>query len=394
MKKIALLLLNAGLGLALQAQTPTDSIDFWKAEYQNFKSNNRQKETLLAVQHWARLDTVSVQACVELAQTYHAKGQVAEAEIAYLQALERDTTSAPLKYQTARFYQSIGEDKKAHEMYKSLLQTDSTNAFYYRRGAILSASLRELWKAFKWHQKSIELEPDEPENYLAFAETYMDMRAYAHVDSLINQALELNPENWRGIMLSAKSAYVQSDYEDVVRLLEPHFPQSIGNAISARFYGISLYQIGRYEDAIAVLTFLAELDPELEYTYYYMGLCHQKMGDLDTAAEHFKKAIEQVSVSNLSAYHEALGLLQQQEEQHAEAIQHLRMAQSLRSDVELLYHLAVSYDAYYADKGTAQRAFEKYAITADTAENPRFRYAVERLEEMKREEHFSAEPEE
>ncbi len=373
------------------AQTPADSTEYWEGEYLKFKANNRHTEAVAAARHWARLDTVTTRPYVELAQAYYTKGNIDQSEKAYQVALNRDSANTALMYQIARFYQNNGNDPKALKMYELLLKTDSTNAFYYRRGAIHSISINHTWNACSWHVRSIELEPQEIENYLAFAETQLEMRAFVNADTLLRKALEMEPTNTRAILLSAKSAYVANDYEDVIRLLEPRFPERIGSATAARYYGISLYKAGRYDDALTVLSLLAQLAPDENYPYYYMGLCLKELGNMEAAKVNFETAIEKVSTSNLSAYHEALGLLQQSEENHAEAIKHLRMAQSLLNNNELIYHLAVSYDSYYSDKSIAKKSFEKYAMIADTAENPKYKYSLERLETLKREAHFDPE---
>lgn len=367
---------------------PPDSASFYESAYHRYRTSHRYADAVHAATRWTLHDSLSSHAMAELATALTTKGQIEEAAAAYKRAIALDSTHAPLYYSLARFYQQQGDDISALRTFEQLFQIDSSNAFFYRRGAILASAIRRTWLAMKWHEKAIALEPNEPENYLAYAETWMDMRGYGPADSLLRHARRLQPNHRRAIILSARSAYVQGDYADVVRLLEPLYPAELNSAALLRYYGIALYHEKRYEEALPVLHMIAALAPDLDYPHYYIGLCFKSIGKMDEARRSFEKAIECVSVGNLAAYHEALALLHQQEGRHPDAVKHLRISQTLQHKQELLYYLALSYDAYYSDRDAVLRAYERYATTADTAENPLYRHSLHRIETLKREAHF------
>jgi tetratricopeptide (TPR) repeat protein len=80
-----------------------------------------------------------------------------------------------------------------------------------------------------------------------------------------------------------------------------------------RYAGISLYHLGRYEEAIEVLRTLSNVLNELDYPHYYMGLCMEKLGQIDMAEVQYGQAVNKALSGNLGTYYERLGLMQQTE---------------------------------------------------------------------------------
>jgi tetratricopeptide (TPR) repeat protein len=242
--------------------------------------------------------------------------------------------------------------------------------------------------AYQYYQKTIELDSLDLSAYLGFAQYQMDGGAFYPADLLLKKALEIDSTSQAARVLSAKSAHLQDDPEDVIRLLKGRNFDAGYIVQAARYYGISLYKTDAYQDAIDALSMIPMMDPEADYPHYYTGLCHMALGNPSEAAAQFELAIEKATSPNLMMYHKMLGGAYQQTDDHKNAILHLRQAEFLGSESDLLYNLAVSYDAFYADKSIAINSFMAYLET-DTTDGERAQYARERVQALRSELHFS-----
>lgn len=55
---------------------------------------------------------------------------------------------------------------------------------------------------------------------------------------------------------------------------------------------MSLHALDRRDDALGALSRAVEIDPTLDEAHYYLGLLHQRLGQLDVAIANFKRTIE------------------------------------------------------------------------------------------------------
>jgi len=325
---------------------------------------------------------------LDLVSAYSRAGMREEAVSCLESGLAYDSTQAVLWFKLARLRENDDNPKKAVQAYHALFKNDSTNSYFYGRAAAFSRKIGYMWLATTWYEKVIGLDPDKVEPYLAKAETQMEMRAFYPADQTIARALKIDSLHPRTLFLAGKSANLQQDHTDADFYFTKLFAQGDGSALAARYYGLSLYHLKRYPESIDMMQVLIDEAPDLDFPYYYRGLCYREMGEDDLAEKAFQKAIDLIQKDNLATYHEQLGLLYQSQNKHRQAIHHLQTARNLGEDPDRIYHLAISYDAFYADKSVALRTYEAYLETADSTAEARTNYARSRRDALLKEAHF------
>ncbi len=378
----ALLLATSGLWASLPVDSLRQKMNEALAKYQ-FEEAIDFGNAALA------LDSCNVGLLLQLGDAHRASGQGELALSCFIQAVAVDSLNAPAHFKLARYYENRRDFAEALATYKRLFEIDDSRAYFYRYGASLAAKMGILYDAIQWNLRSIELDPKSLAAYHALAELWIEMRGFYPADTLIAAALALDSNDVRSLYLAGKSAYLQQDYMDAVKRFRKLFDLKQGSAQAARYHGISLYHIKQYTEALEVLQELIAEASELDFPHYYRALCYQALDDPLKAEAEFKAAIAKVKVKNLALYHESLGIHLQSQSRDGDAIAHLRLAQQLDPDPEKLYHIALSYDRWYADKNMAISAYESYLHQTDSSVYERVDYASKRSNLLRREAHFS-----
>ena len=55
--------------------------------------------------------------------------------------------------------------------------------------------------------------------------------------------------------------------------------------------GVALYDMGRYEDALKVLSKAVTVENNFDEGYYWMGKCYQRLGRRDEAIQSYQTAL-------------------------------------------------------------------------------------------------------
>jgi tetratricopeptide (TPR) repeat protein len=365
--------------------------DSLAANFAEAMEHYRIGEAIAIAEQRLSADSSNPSHTLDLVGAYTLAGLREEA-IASLEAgLARDSSHTLLWFKLARLRENEDNPVAAVMAYQALFETDSTNVYFYGRAAAFARKIGFGGQARFWYERCIALEPENIDPYLNLAEAEMEMRAFYLADNRIAQALSLDSLYPKALFLAGKSANLQQDHPDADHYFAKLFASGGGTALAARYYGISLYHLQRYPEAIEMMQILIDEAPDLDFPHYYRGLCYRGMGDLAQAEIEFEKAIGKIKKDNLALYHEQLGLLYQMQEKHGEAIKQLQMARNLKSGSDQLYHLALSYEVWYADKTVALRTYEAYLEVADSSADERWNYARSRRDALVKEAHFEAE---
>ncbi len=370
-----------------------DSTGYWQEIYQESSSNYRFAEAIDAAENWARMDTSGTTALYELCSIYIKAGNHPKAMRALENLFSKDSLHIPGLNQLARLHSANQNTAAALNIYEKLMVADSTNPYYVRKaaGILLSEKKQEL-RTFTYMNRALELNPADVNLRIEAARFYMEGRAFYIADTLLTRALAIDSTHQVARLVAAQSAFLQNDPDDVVRLLKGVEFDAEHYIIAARYYGISLYNLNEFTNAVEVLKTIPMIDEKVDYPHYYIGLSYIGLGMTTEAIQAFKMAIEKATSPNLTIYYEQLGQAQKSTGQHEKAIVSLRQARFLNEDKDILFKLAESYDAYYADKTIALKMYAHY-LEADTTENENTIYARSRMEEIGKELHFNGKSE-
>lgn len=335
---------------------------------------------------WKQEMETDVNAYYFYAKALAKKGRRKEAFDNLKQALVIDSTHVPALITYAELSKQHS-NADALATYEKLIGINPSNAYFYREAAESAVEAQKFDKAIAYYSLAYQLDSLDIITVTGFSQVLLDFRQYDDADSLLNRAIHLDPSNRFARLTKAKLAMANEKWQEVLDWLEPFMPNN-PPLTAMRYAGISLYQLGRYEEAIETLRALSNTVNELDYPHYYMGLCMEKLGQFDMASVQYGQALNKALSPNLGTYYERLGLMQQETKKHKEAIDSFLMAKKFSGRNILNYHLAKSYDVYYEDQKMALDMFEAFVAQEDTLQSREKEYAENRVNQLKKERHF------
>ncbi|MGB6035635.1 MAG: hypothetical protein WBG42_05160 [Cryomorphaceae bacterium] len=358
--------------------------DFYR-QFSSAMENGQIQKAIAIGEKWKLNESENINAYYLSAKALMKKGRKKEAVKNLNKALEIDSTHVPSLLASAELLKASDSDALA--IYEELIIINPTNAYFYREAAESAVQVWKLDKAMAYYSLAYQNDSLDIITVTGFAKLLLDLRQYDDADSLLNRALELDPSNQFSRLTKAKLAFDSENWEGVLEWMEPLM---INNPplLAMRYSGISLYHVGRYEDAIDVLRALSNAVNELDYPHYYMGLCMEKLGQIKMARVQYGQALNKALSGNLGTYYERIGLMQQANDEHKEAIETFRMAKHFSTKNILNFHLAKSYDVYYQDSKAALEMFETFITQEDTVQSPERTYAESRVAQLKKDRHF------
>jgi tetratricopeptide (TPR) repeat protein len=369
----------------LQASAQNTSNEFY-ARYTAAIESGQIQSAISIAEEWKDQYKSEINPFYFSAKALAKKGRRKDALQNLNKALAIDSTHIPSLIAIAELSKK-SSNNSALGIYEKLIVINPSNAYFYREAAESAVEVQKFDKAIAYYSLAYQFDSLDLITITGFAQLLLDFQQYADADSLLNRALHLDPPNRFARLTKAKLALAAEEWEEVLEWLEPLMSDA-PPLTAIRYAGISLYHLGRYEEAIEVLRTLSNVLNELDYPHYYMGLCMEKLGQIDMAEVQYGQAVNKALSGNLGTYYERLGLMQQTNRNHKEAIDSFLMAKKFSGRNIFNFHLAKSYDVYYQDQKMALDMFETFIAQEDTLESPEREYARARVSQLKKDSHF------
>ncbi len=216
----------------------------------------------------------------------------------------KDTTEESLKTAIAKFpdslllkesliqlYRDSGNYDKAIITITNTLQKDSNNPRLWKIKATLLVENEDTVNAIKAFEKTIEISP-EPDYIISLGRLYaetknakaMDIagaliknnKAYAEKDALFIKGLYYNYSGDKIKAISFFNNCLTIDYTFMLAYREK---------------AIALYDLGKFEEALAVLIKAVTLQNNFDEGYYWKGRCLEKLNRINDAIENYQTAL-------------------------------------------------------------------------------------------------------
>lgn len=317
-----------------------------------------------------------------LAKSLHRSGMYKDAKI-HCERMVKDSIELPSAHQIlGQIYDAEENSPKAIKHYLAIYKMDTTRAPTSKKLAGLYLKGGDKSSGFWYYKKAHHLNPLDISVITSLSEIFIENDQIGIADSLLNMAYQLDSNNVKVLLLSAKVFYMHSEYADAVYNLEKanHFVDF--SPYFNKLYGYALLRIDSVDQAIYFLEkALVGERSNREYAHYYLATAYEKKEMQDYAIHHYQKALEEAISNNTSIYFRNLGLIYEEQKQYKEAIQQYKKGLDWndegRNDM-LWFYLARSCDYYYKDKAIAIRHYSTYMKSKDSNKELK-KYAAERI---------------
>ncbi len=278
----------------------------------------------------------------------------------FLKILDQDSIHKISLENLAKIYELEENIPKAIRCYNDLVKQDTTNAIYYRKLGQLYVKGEFIIDAFDQFQKAYAINAKDFYTIKGMAEIHLANEEFKEADELIKTSLSYDSTNIQLILMSARSAYIQKEYQETVEKLEKLRGKLDLNNYYSKMLGFSYLQIDSLDRSILYLTKSLINEKNPEYALYYLAIAHEEKEEYDRAIDYYEKAKQAGISKQVDNYYRSLGRLYKQERELSEAIKNYEKAYEHSKDDLLLYLLAQATDEYYKDKSVAVRYYRKF----------------------------------
>jgi DNA-binding winged helix-turn-helix (wHTH) protein/TolB-like protein/Tfp pilus assembly protein PilF len=311
-------------------------------------------------------DLIGIQGEIAQAVAQNLRVRLSSRESQLLAKRETDNPEAWELYHRGRFYVfrlTPNEVQKGLEYFRRAIEIDPDYALAYTgiadayRSLTLSAEMppvENLTLSKNAALKAIEIDDLSSEGHSSVGMTnFWGDWDWVESERRYIRAIELNPNN---AMAHLFYAHLQSNlgkHDDALalvkrsRALDPVFP--FGNALEGQF----LLHAGRVDEAIERLERTVEIAPNFWMPHLFLSSAYIEKGDLDKAVEKARRASELSPAQTTSLVHEAFAQTKAGRRGEAEAIL-ARLLERSRERFTPPFHIALIYHGL----GDADNAFE------------------------------------
>jgi predicted Zn-dependent protease len=119
-------------------------------------------------------------------------------------------------------------------------------------------------------------------------------KKFVEARSEFDRGLKLAPDDYAGLLLSAKCCLVQNDFPEATRIARVAQSAYPGEPQAHHVAGIALAKSGRFEPGMVEFDRYAALLPGNPFTVYYQGFCNEGLQRREPAAQAYHKFLQQV----------------------------------------------------------------------------------------------------
>ncbi|MFC1892089.1 tetratricopeptide repeat protein, partial [Thermodesulfobacteriota bacterium] len=152
-------------------------------------------------------------------------------------------------------------------------------------------------------KKAYDINPENPLYSHYLGKTYVKLERYDEAGRYLDIAWDLNPDITGLKYDRAYLFYKIENYSKAVDLFQDILEADPSNVFANYHAGISLYKLKSYGKALKYLNIAADLSPTIKANgYYYAGICHLKMGDIEKATKKFEYVRDHAKSASLKEY--------------------------------------------------------------------------------------------
>jgi tetratricopeptide (TPR) repeat protein len=205
-------------------------------------------------------------------------------------AIEKYPDSTLLKKTLVQYFEDNGNFDVALAELNKLCEEDSTDATLWDKKAQLYLLKDDTAKAIPAYEKAIDIMP-EPEYIMALGWLYAQTKN-PNALTLADGLLLANKAKAAKEALLVKGLYFSNvgDKAKALALFNECLALDYTFMLAYREKAIILYDEGKYAEAVKVLERATTLQNNFDEGYFWLGKCHEKLGDIKSAIENYQTA--------------------------------------------------------------------------------------------------------
>ena len=251
----------------------------------------------------------------------------AGAEADLKQALQLDPNNDNVTLQYGSLLWKTGRKAEAKQMYGSLLQRDDKNRYALEALGYLSRDEGDIKQAEYYFGRMVAAYPDDYVPYLALGDMYTALRQFDQAEANYQKAYKLAPENsliianaanaaiegrkiplageWlaratgamkndpRVMLESERYLFHKGNYAESARLGRQVIQKIPNNRDGAVYLAYDLYNLGRYDDALALVSRYESMLPKEPNFPLLAGHVHKQEELLQQAIDDYSRALQE-----------------------------------------------------------------------------------------------------
>lgn len=330
-------------------------------------------------------DTIADPAVLNrLGYCYRMAGDYGQAEPYYQQLYTLDTLNVFTLMNLAGLHVKRGRYASAEDYYQRIITVDSNHIAAYCALSDLAKRNGDLAVAFNYLLRANSLQPTNSDIAYDFAQLCMDLERYGRADTVLQLALDEDPQHGLLLLGKIKVAEKLKHYEEVVTLGEQLGELGDQSRLVLSLLARGYFHTKHFADCEETYSRLLALYKQMgEVDYYYLAMAYKAMKRFEEGLTNMDKVLELAISPNTAFYYGRKADLHDLANQpSAAAKSYLR---SFQFDVIPLhyYSLAVVYDRKLSDARSALRYFRQYVKQhAPDDEQIYLEYARRRIEEL------------
>ena len=137
-----------------------------------------------------------------------------------------------------------------------------------------------------------DIKPDEPGSYKNLVFCYIQLDDQEMLESTLNEALNVNPEDPDLLFTAGKVFKDNGDIDKAIEYLERGLRINPGSSIGARYLADAYYDMGDMEGAVFAYTKAIRSEPENPDLHFNLGVLYLQLGDFEMTEEEFQKVLK------------------------------------------------------------------------------------------------------
>lgn len=206
-------------------------------------------------------------------------------------AITKYPDSVALRKNMILYYQENGSLEMAMAETNKALAKDSANTDLWDKKAELYASQDDTANAIKAYEKAIEIYPD-PQFVMSVGWMYAKTKNPKAID-MADALIEANKAHAakEGLLIKGLYYATTGDSKQALVYFDNCLSMDYTYMFAYREKAIVLYDLGKYDEAIKVLSKAVTLQNSFDEGYFWMGKCFEKLKRTDEAIKSYQTAL-------------------------------------------------------------------------------------------------------